>query len=275
MMLFFMLLSLYWFWPIFQQPDKLRVKNLCLAGIFWGAAIATKLIALNLLVIFGLFLLCYLLKLRRLDRDTMGKIVLCLLIVPLAIYVGSFLLIPLLKLGDWSEISHHLKIFYGQYTTEEGHNYASAWWGWPLLKRPIWYFYENNSGVVRGILCIGNPAIFWVIPVAFGYIIVEFIRKRTLVLGLILIGFLSQWLPWAFVGRVKFFHYFYTSMPFVCMAIAMLLYRIWQAGKIGRWIVIGYLLVVAGFFIYWYPLLTGLPIPYQYYQHHMWFQSWI
>ena len=41
------------------------------------------------------------------------------------------------------------------------HNYQSDWWSWPLMLRPIWYFYEPDQGAQRGVLLIGNPAIMW------------------------------------------------------------------------------------------------------------------
>ena len=41
------------------------------------------------------------------------------------------------------------------------HNYQSSWWSWPLMLRPIWYFYEPDQGAMRGVLLIGNPVIMW------------------------------------------------------------------------------------------------------------------
>ena len=41
------------------------------------------------------------------------------------------------------------------------HPYMSPWWKWPLIQRPIWYFYERVDGALRGVLMIGNPAVMW------------------------------------------------------------------------------------------------------------------
>ena len=65
------------------------------------------------------------------------------------------------------------------------------------------------------------------------------------------------------------------AMPFVVMAFAFLLERIWCSGKGGKALVFAYLAAAACFFIYWYPLLTGFPVSEQYFRHHLWFKSWV
>ena len=46
------------------------------------------------------------------------------------------------------------------------HTYFSPWWTWPWLYRPTWYFWWSGAGVVRGIVALGNPAIWWVWPLS-------------------------------------------------------------------------------------------------------------
>jgi dolichyl-phosphate-mannose--protein O-mannosyl transferase len=143
------------------------------------------------------------------------------------------------------------------------------------LIRPIWYFFERRNELVYGILCIGNPAVYWVGPFAMSYVLFKWLEKHTFQYTFILAGFFSQWLPWLLPKRVEFFHYFYAAIPFEFMAIALLLQRFWQIPKVGKWIVACYLLAVAGMFIYWYPLYTGLPISEASYRNHLWFKAWI
>jgi len=78
-----------------------------------------------------------------------------------------------------------------------------------------------------------------------------------------------------FIGRVQFFHFFYTAMPFVCMAVAVHLSDLWRQGRGGRVLVAAYLGLVAAMFFYWYPLLTGWPVSHAFFKQHMWFRSWI
>jgi len=92
---------------------------------------------------------------------------------------------------------------------------------------------------------------------------------------LILIGFLSQWLWWAFVGRVTFFLYFLTAVPFAAMMISVVLEDLWRRQGSARILAGVYLAAVLVSFIYWYPLYAGIPIPGAWFRQHMWFQSWI
>jgi hypothetical protein len=42
------------------------------------------------------------------------------------------------------------------------HPYSSPWWSWPLMLRPVWYYWHSaGPGMVSGIWCIGNAAIWW------------------------------------------------------------------------------------------------------------------
>ena len=143
------------------------------------------------------------------------------------------------------------------------------------MSRPTWAFYKNHHGLVNGIIFIGNPVLFWSTPLSIGFVVWEFLKKRSMTAGIILLGFCSQWLFFSLATRMTFFHYFYLAMPFAAMAMALLTRRIWLKGKIGRSLVVIFLIFTAMMFVYWYPLLTGLPIPYKFYEHHMWFRSWI
>jgi dolichyl-phosphate-mannose--protein O-mannosyl transferase len=157
---------------------------------------------------------------------------------------------------------------------KEGHSYGSDWWGWPVLQRPIWLFFEK-PGPVHGIFCVGNPALFWTLPVSFYYAGRRWIENGDRLVVLAVVGFLSQWLPWMFIGRVKFFHYIYPAVPFGCLATALLLKALWARGLWGKAAASAYLALVAGMFAYWYPLLSGFPVSEAYYQNHLWFPSWI
>ena len=43
------------------------------------------------------------------------------------------------------------------------HPYASSWWQWPTLLRPMWYTFERDAGgVERCVWAGGNPVLYWV-----------------------------------------------------------------------------------------------------------------
>lgn len=277
MMVMFMFLSLYCFLQFFLEDIWTREKAFLLSGIFLGLGLSTRMVASYQIIIYAIVIGVYLVTSRKNYWPTLRSAFLYLVLVPSTIYLGTYLFITVLYKNPWTDFLFHLHYGYEGLVLTKGHHYGSPWWSWPLMTRPVWYFFERQkeTGIVNGILCIGNQAIFWIIPISIGYVFWKFIRKRTWAYGLILLGYFGQWLPWVFVSRIKFFHFFYTAMPFACMSVAVLLLWIWQMKKWGKIFVIAYLFLVISLFIYWYPLLTGFPITYKYYMQHMWFRSWI
>ncbi len=274
-MLFFALLSLLFMIKYAVTREWSQEKAFLFAGAFFGMAMATRWVAVTMAAPLGFLYL----KVWFEEKDKLRLIKNTLIyfcVLPLVIYVATFFFMPFMKGHTWRSIIefHSRNINYNLYL-KQGHTYGSEWWSWPIMTRPIWYEFRRVGENVKGILCIGNPAIFWVIPIAMTYALWEFLKKQSLLFVFVIGGFLSQWVPWAFVSRVKFFHYFDPAMPFVCLAIALGLDKFWTLNRRGRWAVIVYGIVVVGFFIYWYPLLNGIAIPEPAFRQRMWFPSWI
>ena len=112
-------------------------------------------------------------------------------------------------------------------------------------------------------------------PSATAFLIWLWLKEKSRAAAIIAAGTLTHWTMAAFIGRVSMFYYFQTAVPFFAMATALLLARVWRKGKWGQAVVVLYLAIVAALFVYWHPLLTGLPISSAYFCHHMWFRSWI
>lgn len=252
-----------------------RRKALLWSGTFLGLALATKWIALMTWV---WLMLCWLVVFRdatdrrRLAWEAMAAYV----IVPLSIYgiaESSLLWIGSNTLEDlWK---HQVSIATYHTTLTKTHTYGSHWLTWPLCLRPIWYYFQRANEQVTGILCLGNPAIFWMIPIAMGYAMWRSVKQFTWTHGVIVTGFFCHWVLYGVLKRVQFFHYFDTALPFAIFAITLVLRRLWEAGELERVVVVAYLLLVAGLAVYWYPLWTGLPISEPFYRHHLWFKAWI
>jgi len=280
-MLLFMLACLLYLLRAFPKEKPIDKRSLRLSGIFLGIALATKLLALNLFLFIAVILVQQAFK-RKTERGILLREAgFFLFAVPLLMHFAIHLVIIFYKDRTLADV-WKIWIFHIKYLIElkETHTYASKFWGWPLLLRPIWFYFKSDLwdtplARVWGIICIGNPAIFWMIPVIIGNLLWDYWKRRSAVSGLILLGFFTQWLfPFALM-KLTFFHYFYTAVPFVVMGLGLLLARIWRTGKIGRRVVITYLVLVAAMFVFWYPLLTGLSIPQWYYNQHMWLRSWI
>ena len=88
------------------------------------------------------------------------------------------------------------------------------------MKRPIWYFSgEINSHLREGISAFGNPLIWWMGIPAFLFILYLIYKKRDRNAIYLTFGYLSQYLPWIFIGRVVFIYHYFPSVPFVTLMI--------------------------------------------------------
>ncbi len=274
-MILAMYLSLLSLLPYLTRQSGKRTRAFFASGFFLAMAVSLRWVGgLVALTIFPFLLVRFFEEKKK--GEFLRDFALFFFLLPLLVYTAShqvLLLTPGKHAVDIWNYQRHMWGYHSKLTAT--HGYGSAWWGWPLLVRPIWYFFERREGWVFGILCIGNPAIYWMFPLALAYSLFKWLEERRLVYGFILAGFFSQWLPWIWVSRVKFFHYFYAAVPFAVIAVAMLLRGIAKIDKLGEWIVLAYLSLAIALFIYWYPLYVGYPISEVYFQHHLWFKAWI
>jgi len=283
-MLFWMLAALFAIGQSMGLDVWNRRRGFLFAGICFGFAVNSRIVGASA----AFFLLFPLLKIWKTSATAKFAFVRDLFFwfgVPALLAY----LLPYLYLlfngayGTWQSIFEYQKnMLHYHFNLTEWHTYASRWWGWPFLVRPIWLYFIDVSGAneapetwIRGILCIGNPVIYWVLVPAFVWNVWLAMKKQNHFSILILIGFLSQWLWWAFVGRFTFFLYFLTAVPFAAMMISVVLEDLWRRQGSARILAGVYLAAVLVSFIYWYPLYAGIPIPGAWFRQHMWFQSWI
>ena len=108
------------------------------------------------------------------------------------------------------------------------HPYFSKWYTWPWLYRPTWYYFNQNAeeSIVRGIVAIGNPALWWVsMPVdVLGLVTGARGRDpRRLFSGL---GYFFLYLPWGISPRtLNYSHYLFEAIPYACLSLGTLLDR--------------------------------------------------
>jgi len=168
------------------------------------------------------------------------------------------------------------------------HPYSSVWWQWPLDLRPILY-YANYTHVapkgmpdccVASIRALPNPFVWWAGLASVPIVAWLAFRERNKGYALLIVAYLFQWLPWAKSPRLAFEYHFFPNLAIICLANAIVLQRIWAWGEAqdrrwARWAVGAYGAVVVGAFVYFFPVLSGTPIPWDAYQARMWLPSWI
>lgn len=250
----FVLISLYFFLK----------KDLFLSALFIGLGLASKWSAMYMLGIY------FLLLILRKDFKNIALFV-CL---PVLIYLLSYLPFFLLDHQAYCGISNpgqgcnNLEIFINLqrqmwwYHTnlKATHAYSSAWWSWPFNLYPVWYYVQYYPhSFVANIFASGNPPMFWMGFVAIIVTGLEWLKKRSKNLFIILLGYFGFWLPWAISPRIMFFYHYSPCVPFLSLALGYQLSKFNRPQK--RRYYIAALVAVGVGFVLMYPFLTGVPLP--------------
>ena len=206
-------------------------------------------------------------------RDALPTIVM-LGIVPLVVYVASYtgrmpgaiLALPWQTGSVWRGIWDHQQAMLDFHTTLGGdHPYQSPPWSWPLLRRPVAYWFSDEGGAYREILALGNPLVWWTGLVALVVLGVAWWRARWPLDGpepVILAAAISTFLPWLVLSGDRsqtFLWYFLPTVPFLGLAIGVLAAWAWQRTA-GRVAVVAYGTLVVASFAFYVPVLTALPL---------------
>ncbi len=132
-------------------------------------------------------------------------------------------------LGWWGGIEDLFKyysdiIWYEKSVASATHPYASPWWSWPLMLRPIAYWQNfPKTGDVETVWGGGNPLLWWGALTAITITAVNAIERPNLTRSFLVIGYLSYLLIWAWIGRTLFLYHYMASVYFGYLALAILL----------------------------------------------------
>jgi len=188
---------------------------------------------------------------------------------------------------------YQYEAFHFHDTLMKSHPYQSHPLTWPFLGRPVSYYYpagisEGEYGCQvascsREVLAIGTPALWWMmIPLAFGLAARWVSRRDWRAAALLLLMSVSvlAWIPSDLQSRTMFLFYALPSVPFLCLGLALVAgWLLGAAGTRRRTVAsagVGvYTSLVVSNFIYLYPVLAAVTIPYAEWYHRMWFRSWI
>ncbi len=171
-------------------------------------------------------------------------------------------------------------------TLEAEHSYASNPLGWLVQARPTSFFYEGTCAdgpCAVEVLALGNPLVWWVGVAAIIFAMWRLFVNRDWRAGAVLTGIAAGWLPWLiFPDRPVFTFYSVVFIPFVVMAIALLLRTILGTAKdstrrrrIGAAITGGYLIAVVLAAWWFMPIWTAQELTPEAWKLRIWFPSWI
>ena len=268
--------------PFFQK------RLLDLSGVLIGLAVASKWFAVvpfaAFWVFFGFFSFF---KWKEIPQHSFGRwdFVRSLLILPCVSYFMTFLpylwVTPNIGQNPYNLkdifFNFQWKIWDGQRRVIGSHPYQSSWFQWPLMNRPIWYFFEASSNPqrVNGIVCLGNPLVFWGGLVTMNFAFWDFFRSRSFPGFWIVFTYSVLLFSWPFIPReLAFFYYYYPASLILGLSWAYFLLSLTPEKKL-LWVHGIVLLCATILFFYFFPLLSGMNISYEKFLDLMWFRVWI
>lgn len=258
-----------------------------------------------------------LLPLQKLGKLKIFTVAFYLGIIPVITY--SLIWIPhLLQNPQYGFIEVHTQIlsFHNRLgdNTSNIHPYCAAWYKWPLLTRPIAYFYQtasnvnetvpifgpplpSNAGkVIYDVHAMGNPFLWWfgfaailllIVLVLIQRIVIPLIRQKRLSLNsslsvntgialYLILNYAANLLPWVKVNRCVFIYHYMTAVVFAFLALAWLIDKCLRSYHIPvRTFGLAIIFLIIIAFIFWMPIYLGLPLSPDAYKLRMWFSSWI
>lgn len=237
-------------------------------------------------------------------------------IIPAVVY--SVIWIPHLQLDKrYGFIAVHQQIL--QFHLRMGgnsptvHPYCAAWYKWPLMTRPMAYYYQTAervtdplpvfgpplpSGVGKvsyDVHAMGNPFLWWfgvaaivfLVGMLISQVLVPWVRQNrfslpanlsvdTWIALYLVLNYAANLLPWVKVTRCVFIYHYMCAVVFTFLAIAWLVDQCIRS-YYWQFRAIGVTITFAIFagFIFWMPIYLGLPLSADGYKLRMWFQSWI
>jgi len=290
---FVLLFSLLAFWFVLEhgRGTARRWAWLLAAGVALGAALGCKWNAAWPAI--GVTVLFATAELRRTGsaRGRAGAIadavadaalrgVVCLAVVPLAVYAAAWLPWAVGRdspLGDI--VARHAAMYRYHSTIAETRWYASPWWQWPLDVRPIG-LYRGTVDVpadrVASIVTMGNPAVWWAGVAAAPALTALALVRRDRIAAWILAALLCSWLPWAFASRrLTFIYHFLPASPFLALGLAHCLDRLVDRFPRARAVAVALAATSIAVLALFLPLLTGIPVPRAYAEALRWLKTWI
>ena len=259
--------------------------NLFLSGLMWGLGAASKwtviygAVGLAILYFVGFYFKCRdwpsgegAPRLGPWAAKTLLFAVLCFVAIPAVIYTLSY--IPYAQATGDPSLQNVVREMWdnqiSMFTYHEGvnqpHGYSSRWYQWIVDGRPILYYLDTTqeaaSGIKTAFGAFNNPLVSWAGLFAILACAVQAVRRRCAKALFIVVGYLSQLVPWMFIFRTTFAYHYFPSTLFLALALAYLMNDLMNRQARGwRLAVYGFTGSAAVLYAAFYPVLIGLAVP--------------
>jgi Gpi18-like mannosyltransferase/predicted membrane-bound dolichyl-phosphate-mannose-protein mannosyltransferase len=230
----------------FAESKSERDRRLTLAamGVTLGLCVGSKLYipAVAFLLCMG-FMIYFIVRREHAavpsqrNRRVAGAVVMVGAIA-MFFYIATFT--PHFALGWWrgvADLFHYYKrvIWYENSVASATHPYASPWWSWPLMLRPIAYWQNfPPKGKVATIWGGGNPLLWWGALTAMTITAVRAIERPSPARTFLVCGYLGFLVIWFPVGRTLFLYHYMPAVYMGYLALAAILADAFT-GKAEMW----------------------------------------
>lgn len=215
---------------------------------------------------------------------TIDVVLALMVFVAATVYAISY--IPFFILGhsfpDMIQLQKQMYWYHSSGVANATHPYESRWWQWPIMQIPISYYYhdfrtglaaqDGHACCVAEILALPNPAVFLLGLISVPCVGYLAWRERNKGYALLVITYFVQWLPWVRAPRLLFEYHFFPNLAIIVLCNAVLIQRLYAKVKTSerKWWLGGYALLVVLLFVYFYPVLAGVQVPYDVWYARMW-----
>lgn len=308
----FFIIGMYYFMyqyvsmSFYDQPLRYTFIPLGCSGVLMGFGVASKwtgaYAGVGLAVLFFMSLFRRFMEYRYAKKDVEGEtngishkevvqkfvpytlktIAFCIVffvLIPFCIYTLSYL-----PFRDGSEdglivqmLRNQESMFHYHSELKSTHPYASVWYNWPTMYRPIWYYSrEVSDTVAEGISAFGNPLVWWVGIAAAVYMVYLIIKNKDKNAIFLFVAYMAQYLPWCLVSRTTYIYHYFPSVPFIVLMIGYAISRIVGENPRRRRVAYVYVAAAIGLFVLFYPVLSGYPVNKAFVTEHLrWFDTWV
>ncbi|MBP3654440.1 MAG: glycosyltransferase family 39 protein [Oscillospiraceae bacterium] len=282
------IIAMYYFMYCYVSEND--GKSLALSGVCFGLGAASKWTCIYAGVGLGvIWLIHWIMKLMK-EREYKAfakNIGLCLIwfaAVPVMIYYMSYYPygesqgmsgIGMFFDPDYAKIvwNNQVSMLTYHVGVDATHPYSSEWYQWIFNIRPILYYLYYGDGTRGSIAAFVSPLVCWgglLAVVAMGYLTIVRKDKKA---AFILLGYLSQLVPWVFVSRIKFAYHYFACVVFLCLALGYVASVLERGGRKKN--VYAMMAVSVVLFAIFYPALTGRAVGSGYGTNVLkWLSSW-
>lgn len=190
--------------------------------------------------------------------------VLVFIVVPAVIYTASY--IPYVavdpELGFFQRVINNQRnmfLYHSGMTPE--HPYASKWYQWPLIIKPMVYYQVKLGSVQECIILLGNPFLWWSGIGAFFACLYQVLEKQSRKGYFLLVMFLAPLIPWMLVPRSSFLYHYFPCLPPLALMLGLAAERMGRKGTIALGVLAAGAVVL---FAVYYPVLSGYPAAQEY-----------